>query len=81
MFGYPAVFVNGNMFAGLVRDTMILRLGETDRERFLALPGARHFVAMGGRRMNEWMVAPRLKSWLRKALARGRSLPPKGGTR
>lgn len=24
MFGYPAVFVNGNMFAGLARDKMIL---------------------------------------------------------
>ncbi len=30
MFGYPAVFVNGNMFAGLVRNMMILRLGEED---------------------------------------------------
>ena len=89
MFGYPAVFVNGNMFAGLVRDTMILRLGETDRTKLLALPGARHFVAMGGRRMKEWMVVPsvvlksppRLKSWLGKALARSRALPPKRSTR
>ena len=39
MFGYPAVFVNGNMFAGLVRDKMILRLGETDRTKFLAWVG------------------------------------------
>ncbi len=85
MFGYPAVFVNGNMFAGLVGIRMILRLGEKDRTRFLGLPGATHFVAMGGRRMKEWMVvppavvksAPRLKVWLGKALARGRALPPK----
>jgi len=89
MFGYPAVFVNGNMFAGLVRDKMILRLGETDRTTFLALPGATHFVAMGGRRMKEWMVVPSavskspsgLRSWLGKALARGRALPPKGKPR
>jgi len=57
MFGYPAIFVNGNMFAGLVRGTMILRLGEEDRERFLELPGAKPFVAMG-RRMKEWAVVP-----------------------
>lgn len=50
--------MNGNIFTGLVRDKMILRLGESDRTKFLALPGATHFVAMGGRRMKEWMVVP-----------------------
>ena len=39
MFGYPAVFVNGNMFAGLVRDMMILRLASEDRDRLLARCG------------------------------------------
>ena len=24
MFGYPALFINGNMFAGLVRDTLVI---------------------------------------------------------
>ena len=39
MFGYPALFVRGNMFAGLVRDTMILRLGlGRARARGRALP-------------------------------------------
>jgi len=85
MFGYPAVFVGGNMFAGLVGDSMILRLGEKGVERFLELPGARPFIAMHGRRMKAWAVAPpavissqsELQGWLRKALAYGRSLPPK----
>lgn len=84
MFGSPAIFVNGNMFAGLVRGKMVLRLGEKDRERFLELPRARPFVTMG-RRMKEWVVVPPavlksesdLKAWLRKALAHGRSLPAK----
>lgn len=84
MFGYPAVFVNGNMFAGLFRDSLVLRLGEADREAFLALPGASPFIPMG-RRMKEWVVAPaamtrspaRLSAWLDKALAHGRSLAPK----
>ena len=82
-FGYPAIFVNGNMFAGLVRDQVILRLGMADVEKFLALPDATPFLAMGGRRMKQWIVLPgvmlksqrALKPWLGKALAHGRSLP------
>jgi TfoX/Sxy family transcriptional regulator of competence genes len=85
MFGYPAVFVNGNMFAGLVRDKMILRLGMADVEKFLELPGATAFIAMRGRRMKQWVVVPAvmlkseraLKPWLGRALAHGRSLPAK----
>lgn len=85
MFGYPAVFVNGNMFAGVVRDTMILRLGEADKAKFLELLGAKPFMAMSGRRMKQWVVVPPavmksgsdLKAWLGKALVHGRSLPAK----
>lgn len=88
MFGYPAIFVRGNMFAGLVRDRMILRLGEDDRRRFLERVGATPFVAMG-RPMKQWAVVPpaivespaRLRPWLRRALAHGRSLPPKPARR
>lgn len=84
MFGYPAIFVNGNMFAGLVGDRMIVRLGETDRAKFLAVCGAEPFVAMS-RVMKQWVVVPSamlkssvtLKAWLKHALAHGRSLPPK----
>lgn len=85
MFGYPAIFVNGHIFAGVLRDTMILRLGEKERKQFLALPGAKPFMAMSGRRMKEWAVVPPamlkaasdLKRWLVKVLAHGRSLPAK----
>ena len=89
MFGYPAMFVNGNMFAGLVRDKMVLRLGTADVEKFLGLPGAEPFMAMGGRRMKQWVVVPAtmlkspraLKPWLARALAHGRSLPAKVSAR
>jgi len=85
MFGYPAVFVNGHMIAGLVRDRMVIRLDMNDRERFLSLPGAAPFIAMKGRLMKQWAVVPpqmmkspaRLGRWLRRALSYGRSLPPK----
>jgi TfoX/Sxy family transcriptional regulator of competence genes len=88
MFGYPALCVRGNMFAGLVRDRMILRLGEEDRRRFLEREGATPFVAMG-RPMKQWAVVPpalvespaRLRPWLRRALAHGRALPPKPARR
>ena len=85
MFGYPAVFVNGNMIAGLVRDRMVIRLAADDRERFLALPEAAPFIAMKGRVMKQWAMVPpamvrspaRLERWLARALVHGRSLPPK----
>ena len=85
MFGYPAIFVNGNMFAGLVGDRMIFRLGENDRAKFLGLRGAAPFVAMGGRVMKQWVVVPpalvksgvQLRAWLRRARIHGRSLPSK----
>lgn len=85
MFGYPAVFVNGNMFAGPLRDMMVLRLDTANRERVLERPGARPFIAMKGRVMKQWAVVPpamlktrsELKGWLGQALEYGRSLPPK----
>jgi TfoX/Sxy family transcriptional regulator of competence genes len=85
MFGYPAVFANGNMFAGLLRGRMVIKLGDADLERMLALPGAAPFVAMKDRVMKHWAVvppwmpkdAPALRSWLAKAQAFSRTLPPK----
>jgi TfoX/Sxy family transcriptional regulator of competence genes len=84
MFGYPSVCVNGNMVAGLIRDRMVLRLGDADRENFLRLPGAEPFIAMG-HTMKSWAMVPRgmvrsgatLKKWCARALANGRRLPPK----
>jgi len=85
MFGYPAIFLRGNMVAGLVRDRMILRLGEKDRAAFLTLRGAKPFIAMRGRVMKQWAVVPpamlksraRLKGWLARSLVHGRTLAPK----
>ena len=36
MFGYPAAFVNGNMFAGLHQSNVVLRLPEPQLEEFMA---------------------------------------------
>src|SRR5262249_43711000 len=55
MFGYPAAFVNGNMFAGLFQSSMIVRLSEDDRRR----SGAPAFEPMPGRPMREYVVVPK----------------------
>jgi TfoX/Sxy family transcriptional regulator of competence genes len=85
MFGYPAIFVRGKMIAGLVRNRMIVRLSATDRAAFLALRGAKPFIAMRGRVMKQWAVVPpsmlksraTLRRWLARSLAHGRALSPK----
>ena len=84
MFGYPAAFINGQMFVGLFADTMMLRLSGEDRA-LIAKKGAKPFEPMPGRIMSEYVVVPeavlksprQLKTWLVKSLAYARALPPK----
>lgn len=86
MFGFPAAFVNGNMFMGLHQEDMILRLPEGSRAELLKL-NARIFEPMPGRPMREYVIVPpsllrdrnKLSSWVQKALEYGSSLPPKAG--
>ena len=85
MFGYPAGFVNGNMFMGLHQHNMVLRLPDGPRAELLAMEGAATFEPMAGRPMKEYVVVPAmllaapedLEPWVAKALAHGGSLPPK----
>jgi TfoX/Sxy family transcriptional regulator of competence genes len=56
MFGYPALFLNGNMMAGLYGNAVVLRLPEAERHALVAAGQAAPFVAMGGRVMREWVV-------------------------
>lgn len=85
MFGYPASFVNGNMFMGLFQDNLILRLSEDHRRELTKTKGAKIFEPMAGRPMKEYVVVPAmmlrnkaaLSSWVSKAFAYGVSLKPK----
>ena len=85
MFGYPAGFVNGNMFMGLFADQMILRLPEDRRQELLRNHGAKMFEPMPGRPMKEYVSIPRsmmkdrkeLSAWVSKALEYGAALKPK----
>lgn len=85
MFGFPAGFVNGNMFMGLFEDRMILRLAPESRDELIQAQGGKPFAPMAGRVMKEYVVLPdaiirdrrQLSSWVGKALVYGESLMPK----
>ena len=83
MFGYPAIFVHGNMCAGLFGDGMFARLAPEDRA---ALPGGgAPFEPMPGRPMKDYALVPddvladdeALAAVLAKAVAFTAALPPK----
>jgi hypothetical protein len=55
MFGFPAAFINGNMFTSLFNDKMIVRLSPADAAK---LPHSKRFEPMPGRPMTGWFVVP-----------------------
>ena len=86
MFGSPTFFVNGNMFAGVHEDTIIMRLSESDLKGiFTRFKDVRPFTPMGARVMKEYAAVPEtvarqpgvLKDWLARSLQYAASLPPK----
>jgi TfoX/Sxy family transcriptional regulator of competence genes len=84
MFGCPAYFTGGNLFAGVWQETMMLRLSEDERAEVTAA-GGRPFEPMPGRAMKEYVALPPdmmadrdvARLWVRKAAAYAASLPPK----
>ena len=85
MFGYPALFVGGNLVTGLFADRWMIRLAPDDLDRLLAEPGAEPFSPMAGRTMRGYATLPRdvvdedarLEPWIAAAIAYGRTLPAK----
>ncbi len=85
VFGYPACFVNGNMFTALHGNTMIIRLDLTKRQQFIDQTGGQIFEPMPGRAMKEYVAVPaelfnqqsQLDRWLAYSLEYASSLPPK----
>ena len=84
MFGYPALFVGGNMATGLYEDRWVVRLFDDDLERLLAAGGT-PFSPMPGRSMKGWASLPSgvvggdaaLDRWLERAFSFAASLPAK----
>jgi TfoX N-terminal domain len=86
MFGYPAGFVNGNLFAGLHEQNVVVRLPGGLPARLRELADAAVFDPMGtGKGMKDWWVVPPAIARERRALARALAavfaavskLPPK----
>jgi TfoX/Sxy family transcriptional regulator of competence genes len=84
MFGYPAGFVNGQMFTGIFASSWFVRLPDDERSQ-LAAAGGTPFAPMPGRPMREYLVLPPEAAadpaaagpWVARALAYVEQLPPK----
>lgn len=85
MFGYPAAFTNGQLFAGLHQESLVLKLSEEDRRELRERHGATRFEPVPGRPMGAFVVVPpalladatAIGPWLAKARAYVASLPAK----
>src|SRR5262245_41024647 len=85
MFSYPSVFLNGNMFACVFQDRIMVRLSPIDRAVFLMMPNTKVFEPSPGRPMREYVEAPsaaemavtELRGWIQRAAAHVARLPKK----
>jgi TfoX/Sxy family transcriptional regulator of competence genes len=85
MFGYPALFVGGNLATGLFADAWMVRLAPADLDALLAVPGSAPFSPMPGRAMTGYATLPSdvvaddaaLDGWLGRAIAFAGTLPAK----
>lgn len=88
MFGYPAFFVNGNMFVGVHGDKLFMRLSDADTTEIIKnCQGITAFEPMPGRAMKSYVVLPKtvysddktFAEWLDKSIKYASELPPKKG--
>jgi len=84
-FGYPCLYVGGNMVTGLYGESWHVRVGKDDTEALLGLPGARPFEPMPGRPMTGFTLLPEaivdddreVREWVRKAISYVSTMPVK----
>jgi TfoX/Sxy family transcriptional regulator of competence genes len=85
MFGCPAAFANGQMFALLHQESFVLRLSEADRRLMRERHGAKAFEPVPGRPKREYFMLPEaviedptlLASWLNRSIAYASTVTPK----
>ena len=85
MFGYDALFVNGNMAVGLWQNTCVVKVSEADQDQLIARGHGKPFAPMKGRVMTGWVELSEelahdpeeLLAWSSRALAFVAALPPK----
>ena len=85
MFGCPALFVKGNMFAFAFGPRVAVRLDEAGRAKAIT-GGASVFEMMPGKPMGEYIAVPTtaikstaLRKWIADGLASTERLPAKSG--
>lgn len=84
-FGYPCLYVGGNMVSGLFEAAWFVRLGAAETAELARIEGAGPFSPMPGRPMTGYTVLPSavvdddaaLRLWVGRAIAFGTTLPPK----
>jgi TfoX/Sxy family transcriptional regulator of competence genes len=86
-FGYPCLYVGGNMVSGLYQSSWHVRLDPAGSAEALALDGARPFEPMPGRAMTGYTLLPpaviaddeAIRRWVQRAIEFGTTLAPKTG--
>jgi hypothetical protein len=84
-FGYPCLYVGGNMVSGLFQSSWHVRLGPAETAELLAIEGAAPFEPMPGRPMTGFTLLPpsiidddvAIRAWVQRAIDYGATLPPK----
>jgi TfoX N-terminal domain len=84
-FGYPCLYVGGNMVSGLFQSSWHVRLGPAETGELLAIEGAAPFEPMPGRPMTGFTLLPpalveddvAIRRWVERAIAFGATMPPK----
>jgi TfoX/Sxy family transcriptional regulator of competence genes len=83
MFGGLAFMLGGHMFCGVVKDTLMVRLGPDSADRALDRPHVRPMDFTGRPMKGMVFVEPEglrgtaLRQWVHAAAEHARSLPPK----
>ena len=76
-FGFPCLYVGGNMVTGLYGESWHVRVDKDDTDELLRLPGARPFEPMPGRPMTGFTLLPEtivdddaaIREWVGRAIA------------
>lgn len=84
-FGFQSAYAGGNMFLSLFQDSLVMRLAEGDRERFLAEYKTELFKPAPNQVMREYVVVPldlirdpaALAPWTHRSLEYAATLKPK----
>jgi hypothetical protein len=84
-FGYPCLYVGGNMVSGLFGSHWHVKLGQAETAELMGMAGAAPFEPVPGRPMTGFTLMPddvvaddaEVRRWVDRAIAYGASLPAK----